>query len=1121
MTHFQGGDGEDTQLPGQPVGHSYRRFEVLGTGAMGTVYRGEDRRGNDLAVKLLRAELAADPVVLARFIQERALLLRLASPNIVRVVDLVVEGDTVAIVMEKVDGGSLSQYLKRRGHRLGTAEAIQICIDVLEGLSVAHAQGVVHRDIKPDNVLIDDTSSELRAKVTDFGIAGLIEGSAHTRLTSLVGTPEYMAPELVESLQATSAVDVYSAGIVLYELVAGRTPFGGGSVLAILKRHAEQNPERPDGIGDDLWSMLTMMLAKDPGARPTTQQAQQGLEALLEIGRNTLLRAPRNLQPSASPRPSLQSPSGIGSPLIEAVPNWATSNPPSHDVDMVSPKPLVERVEIDAVPNWTTSDAPSHDVDMVSPEPLVERVEIEAVEIDATNDVDESTILRHAGRPSFTLPDDPLGSVGGLPPPVEDARQSVPIEEEQRRAEEAAAAELRAEEQRRAEEAAAAELRAEEQRRAEEAAAAELRAEEQRRAEEAAAAELRAEEQRRAEEAAAAELRAEEQRRAEEAAAAELRAEEQRRAEEAAAAELRAEEQRRAEEAAAAELRAEEQRRAEEAAAAELRAEEQRRAEEAAAAELRAEEQRRAEEAAAAELRAEEQRRAEEAAAAELRAEEQRRAEEAAAAELRAEEQRRAEEAAAAELRAEEQRRAEEAAAAELRAEEQRRAEEAAAAELRAEEQRRAEEAAAAELRAEEQRRAEEAAAVGIAAAADHAQSDPAALEAARVESASAMAHAESELPDDEDEWTIVRQPSSPTPPAASPSAPAGKGRRLLAGVGGSLVLVVAIALGVILLTGSNNKPAAAATVDGDAISEAQLNSDLAAVASSAGYRCFLDAQNYEITNGESQLFAAPKSAFDAYYLQTEIGHQVVFAVAATKHIAVTPEQLTEARASLSSQITSVLGNAALSSAPLQNACGSQASDSASMVLASLPPSFVANEVRFVATDNDLELIESGVGDSPSELETYFDQHRSMFDMDCYLAASFPTLAAAQTFADTNSGVSFPKAAFGSGGGKQTCVTASTLAAALPASANFAGLGVDQVSPPFGDNGQYLLLEITSQKPRSFNEVNAQVRQVLENNGSQPTQSALSALEDKASVWINPRYGTWQSRDGAVVPPKA
>ena len=156
---------------------------------------------------------------------------------------------------------------------------------------------------------------------------------------------------------------------------------------------------------------------------------------------------------------------------------------------------------------------------------------------------------------------------------------------------------------------------------------------------------------------------------------------------------------------------------------------------------------------------------------------------------------------------------------------------------------------------------------------------------------------------------------------------------------------------------------------------------------SSPGYRCYLNAQNYELTNGESQLFAASKSAFDAFYLQTEIGHQVVFALATTKHIAVTPEQLTEARALLSSQITGVMNNGAMSSAPLQNACGSNASDSASTVLASIPPSFVANEVRFVATDDDLELIESGVGDSPSNLKTYFDQHRPMFDMDCYLAA--------------------------------------------------------------------------------------------------------------------------------------
>jgi hypothetical protein len=409
---------------------------------------------------------------------------------------------------------------------------------------------------------------------------------------------------------------------------------------------------------------------------------------------------------------------------------------------------------------------------------------------------------------------------------------------------------------------------------------------------------------------------------------------------------------------------------------------------------------------------------------------------------------------------------------------------------------------------------------VGITTVTEHAQNAPAGLDAGRAVSASGVTHAESELPDDEAEWTIVRHPSSPTSaPTTSPSAPARKGRRLLVGVGG--VLVLAIALGAILLTGSNNKPAAAATVDGVAIPEAQLNSDLAAIASSPGYRCFLDAQNYEMTNGESQLFAGPKSVFDSFYLQTEIGHQVVFELAATKHVVVTPEQLTEARASLTSQITGVMSNAALSSGPLQNACGSHASDLASTVLASLPPSFLAKEVLFMATRDDLDLIESGVGDSPSDLKTFFDRHRSMFDMDCYLAASFPTLAAAQTVADTTSGVSFPTAAFGSGGGKQTCVTASTLAAALPASANLAGLGVGQVSPPFADNGHYLLLQITSQKPSSFNAVDEQVMQAVETNGSRPTQNALSALEGKASVWVNPRYGTWQSRYDGIVPPKA
>lgn len=299
---------------------------------MGTVYRGEDRGGNDLAIKLLRSELATDPVVVARFIQERALLLKMHSPSIVRVLDLVVEGDNMAIVMERVDGGSLRQYLKRHNGRLPTPDAVGICINVLEGLSVAHAKGVVHRDIKPDNVLIDDRSRPLQAKITDFGISGLIDGSTHTRLTSLVGTPEYMAPELIESKPATPAVDVYSAGIVLYELIAGATPFAGGHVLAILKRHAEQEPARPVSVEEGLWRVLLAMLSKDPSSRPGAVECQRELEHLdLDDDAPTLIRGvpPRRLSVDARERTVKSSSARDTANVPEAHP----STLPQHHVD--------------------------------------------------------------------------------------------------------------------------------------------------------------------------------------------------------------------------------------------------------------------------------------------------------------------------------------------------------------------------------------------------------------------------------------------------------------------------------------------------------------------------------------------------------------------------------------------------------------------------------------------------------------------------------------------------------------------------------------------------------------------------------------------------------------------
>ena len=139
---------------------------------------------------------------------------------------------------------------------------------VAEGLSAVHAAGVVHRDLKPENILVDTRDPRaLRALVSDFGIAKITHGPSLTRLTSVVGTPEYMAPELAEGHPVTFSADLYSCGIVLYEALAGRTPFGGGHPVAVLRRHLEEPPSRSPGMPDGLWALLETLLAKDPRAR--------------------------------------------------------------------------------------------------------------------------------------------------------------------------------------------------------------------------------------------------------------------------------------------------------------------------------------------------------------------------------------------------------------------------------------------------------------------------------------------------------------------------------------------------------------------------------------------------------------------------------------------------------------------------------------------------------------------------------------------------------------------------------------------------------------------------------------------------------------------------------------
>src|SRR5579862_6055050 len=257
----------------QPLGSRYLLHELLGRGAMGQVFRGTVRgSGAPVAVKVLKPELVSDTQVVARFFQERSILTSVDHPNVTKVLDLVVEGDTLGIVMELVEGQDLRRYLRMRG-TLPPGEAVRLVGQLLQGLAAVHAAGIVHRDVKPENVLVSTAQGQAVLKLTDFGVSRLSYGASLTKMTSLIGTPEYMAPELADHDTATPAADLYSAGIVLYEMLAGRTPFAGGHPIAVLRRQIEQPPPPIPGAPAELWAQIELLLAKDPRSRPASAVA--------------------------------------------------------------------------------------------------------------------------------------------------------------------------------------------------------------------------------------------------------------------------------------------------------------------------------------------------------------------------------------------------------------------------------------------------------------------------------------------------------------------------------------------------------------------------------------------------------------------------------------------------------------------------------------------------------------------------------------------------------------------------------------------------------------------------------------------------------------------------------
>lgn len=254
------------------LGSQYLLIERVGRGGMGEVWRGTDSHGQPRAFKLLLPHFSEEPDVVRRFFAERQVLASIRHPNVVGVHDLVVEGTTLAIVMDWVEGQDLRRYVRERG-TLASGLACWIVGQVALGLSAVHAAHIVHRDVKPENILLDLNSDSMKVKLTDFGVSKVIEESDAPTPTAIAGTPAYMAPEIINGQPPTAQSDLYALGIVLYELLCGLTPFAGMSSGPTLHAHLAMDPGRPEGLDDRVWQLIVQLTSKNPALRGASAAA--------------------------------------------------------------------------------------------------------------------------------------------------------------------------------------------------------------------------------------------------------------------------------------------------------------------------------------------------------------------------------------------------------------------------------------------------------------------------------------------------------------------------------------------------------------------------------------------------------------------------------------------------------------------------------------------------------------------------------------------------------------------------------------------------------------------------------------------------------------------------------
>jgi len=250
---------------GEVIAGRYELEELVGSGGMSSVYRAHDRQlERAVALKILHERLVGDDEHVSRFRHEARAVAQLSHPNVVTVIDRGADGGRQFIVFEYVDGENLRQLLDRTG-ALPVRRALEIAIAVADGLAYAHERGVVHRDVKPQNVLL---SRDGEVKVTDFGIARSLDAESGLTLTGTVlGTSNYLSPEQASGLRVTQAADIYSLGIVLYELLAGEVPFPGGNQVVVALKHVNEPAPPLRDVPPRVAAAVARALEKDPEQR--------------------------------------------------------------------------------------------------------------------------------------------------------------------------------------------------------------------------------------------------------------------------------------------------------------------------------------------------------------------------------------------------------------------------------------------------------------------------------------------------------------------------------------------------------------------------------------------------------------------------------------------------------------------------------------------------------------------------------------------------------------------------------------------------------------------------------------------------------------------------------------